>query len=756
MRNKLFFFIWVILSAAAAALLVNFYKAEILGIAVPFLAAGDMDIAMADNVVAIKSAIFIFLLLVLPFVNMKIFGRKDYAAKQKAVYSAVCFLTVVLFYIAAAVCLQAEPVISSALIRLDGQIGNVYAVFNYHMNVVLAIPLAIQLFGLALLFNLQASKIKSDFQVARRNAIFALITSIIALGFHIPLFILTLIYLPVYIAFMLGYFAALQINVLQEKIAEKRRNAEHKIVQHAVRGKIKVLSAAAAEREVAVNAETTFADLLDSDTKENVKYMLFGGECGIIIDRLRFAQRVSTLQVSESTVRLYTNSDCPIKTVAELYDALYKNHGEIGVLKNLKSIFMDLASGKSKMSFKELQAYIIQESRNADTQSRKLILQPAESLLHCYAEEVEDHCDFAKCSVNSCFSSNEAADGIDWHSVVSMLRLARIEEALQIGRMNSPLFLSSCYIENTNEAAEVVKLLNKLGKPTAKTKYKNLPQITENAKKIAVIGGGIAGINAAFMLRKKGYKVVIFEKNDVLGGSLKLYPDCILPQEAMFSDIESFLDIGIEVRYNSELGKTFSIGDIEAEFDMILLAIGAEKTKISNVIGIENAVPAAEFLLNKNFDAVQGKVIAIIGNNANAVLCSRVCGKSQPQKIYVLCKEDFAHSFAAVPESCEVISSSQVKEIIKKEQTFDIVLQDETLLEVDLVIYSCNHYVDTVLLAQNGIAVGGKTAKFDRHSFRTEKNNVFVCGACTDLNISLQDTVQTVKAAVESMISDLN
>ena len=94
--------------------------------------------------------------------------------------------------------------------------------------------------------------------------------------------------------------------------------------------------------------------------------------------------------------------------------------------------------------------------------------------------------------------------------------------------------------------------------------------------KIAIIGGGPAGIMAAFELRKMGYRPVIFEKRDRLGGAVSWgIADIRLNKKTMHEEIDSVINAGIEVRYNYSLGENFSLDQIWREdFAACLLATG--------------------------------------------------------------------------------------------------------------------------------------------------------------------------------------
>ena len=94
--------------------------------------------------------------------------------------------------------------------------------------------------------------------------------------------------------------------------------------------------------------------------------------------------------------------------------------------------------------------------------------------------------------------------------------------------------------------------------------------------RIAIIGGGPAGIMAAFELRRAGYRPVIFEKRDRLGGAMSWgIPDFRLDKERLHEEIDRLTDTGVEIRYNHVIGENYSLQQIWDEgFAAVLFAMG--------------------------------------------------------------------------------------------------------------------------------------------------------------------------------------
>jgi heterodisulfide reductase subunit A-like polyferredoxin len=98
----------------------------------------------------------------------------------------------------------------------------------------------------------------------------------------------------------------------------------------------------------------------------------------------------------------------------------------------------------------------------------------------------------------------------------------------------------------------------------------------ERPQKVAIVGGGPAGLTAAFDLRRMGYSVTLFESQDELGGLLTHgFPSYRLPREVVKKDLAVIEKMGVEVRLHTEVGKNVSFEEIQKTYDAIFLAVGS-------------------------------------------------------------------------------------------------------------------------------------------------------------------------------------
>jgi len=157
----------------------------------------------------------------------------------------------------------------------------------------------------------------------------------------------------------------------------------------------------------------------------------------------------------------------------------------------------------------------------------------------------------------------------------------------------------------------------------------NIPREKPTGKRIAVIGGGPAGLTAAFFLTKKGHDVTIFEAASKLGGALRYgFPEYKIPKDVLDYEINTILKMGISIRLSQKWGKDFTIQDLKGQgFDAIFIGIGACVDESLEIPCSEkpHVYPAMKFLrlINEGRDVEFGNSAAVIGGNNIAMEVAR-------------------------------------------------------------------------------------------------------------------------------------
>ncbi len=162
-----------------------------------------------------------------------------------------------------------------------------------------------------------------------------------------------------------------------------------------------------------------------------------------------------------------------------------------------------------------------------------------------------------------------------------------------------------------------------------------VPQV-KTGKKVAVIGGGPAGLSAADLLNQMGHSVTVFEKDEAAGGLLRFgIPDFKLNKKVIDRRIEIFEQEGIEFKYNTYVGFDIKGEKILKDYDAVVLAIGAMKPRDLPVEGreLKGVHFAMEFLTQQNrvnrgnkLDGIEridakGKNVLVIGGGDTGSDC---------------------------------------------------------------------------------------------------------------------------------------
>lgn len=172
-------------------------------------------------------------------------------------------------------------------------------------------------------------------------------------------------------------------------------------------------------------------------------------------------------------------------------------------------------------------------------------------------------------------------------------------------------------------------------------------------KKIAIIGGGPSGITAAAFLLKKGYSVTIYEKYNYLGGLLiHGIPEFRLPKDIVKQTIQKIIDLGLEVKYNQELGKNLFLEQLEEKYDAIFLAFGANITAKMGIKGeeLKGVYAGNQLLEQQNHPNYSNKNVAVIGGGNVAIDCARTIKRLGAQAVKVIYRRSEEQMLAEVKE----------------------------------------------------------------------------------------------------------
>lgn len=278
-------------------------------------------------------------------------------------------------------------------------------------------------------------------------------------------------------------------------------------------------------------------------------------------------------------------------------------------------------------------------------------------------------------------------------------------------------------------------------------------------KKIAIIGAGPAGAQAAIDLRKQGHAVTIFDKLNVVGGMMRIgIPEYRLPRDIIDFEYSYLTKLGVDIKLGVEIGKDIAFSVLTDNYDAVLLAHGAHKGNIIPIPGSKSngVFPATEYLkeisLTRQFPKA-GPRIMVIGGGDVAMDCARSSWRIGAQEVYQCSLEDFENLPASqeeIHESLEEgvifnagwgpieilekdghvvgIKIQKIKSILDEQGKFNPQYEGEPrIIEVDTVVMATGQLVEDVTGGVLSQTRGGRY-DVDKDTLATQHSKVFVAG----------------------------
>ncbi|MFO7991054.1 MAG: FAD-dependent oxidoreductase [Thermoplasmata archaeon] len=287
------------------------------------------------------------------------------------------------------------------------------------------------------------------------------------------------------------------------------------------------------------------------------------------------------------------------------------------------------------------------------------------------------------------------------------------------------------------------------------------PEIPEGSgKRVAVVGGGPAGLTAAYFLRLKGHSVTIYDMMPKLGGMMRYgIPNYRLPKDMLDKEIQWIIDLGVGVETEVELGKDITLQELREENDAVFMATGAWESWCIPIEGedLPGVMSGIDFLI----DVAQGKEVEIgdkvvvvgCGNTAMDVArTARRMGKdvtiayrrtaeqapANEAELEEAEEEGIKFNFLRNPEKICGCSENGIKsvtcacmELGEKDasgRARPVKIPGETMeLEAESVIMAIGQQPDLDMLKEQGLEPGKYTLESNA-KFQTNYEDVFTAG----------------------------
>ena len=266
---------------------------------------------------------------------------------------------------------------------------------------------------------------------------------------------------------------------------------------------------------------------------------------------------------------------------------------------------------------------------------------------------------------------------VDIPGYISLVEAGRYADAVKVIRKNNPLPLvcglvcehpceMHCRRGMVDDPMNILALKRFAVEHSDLNDYK--PTVADSTgKRIAVIGGGPAGLSCAYYLTVMGHKVTIFEQRHHLGGMLRYgIPSYRLPRERLQAEIDWILSAGIDVELDHSVNGE-ELARLRDEFDAVYLAIGAHSDKKlglpgEEAPGVESAVKMLRAIGDDELPDLSGQRVCVIGGGNVAMDVARSAVRCGAEKVSIVYRRRICDMTAqdaeiagAQAEGCEVL-----------------------------------------------------------------------------------------------------
>ena len=260
--------------------------------------------------------------------------------------------------------------------------------------------------------------------------------------------------------------------------------------------------------------------------------------------------------------------------------------------------------------------------------------------------------------------------GTDIQGFISLITDGKYEEALKVVKRTNPLPMvigrvcpgfceTTCRRGLLDSAIAVNALERFVGDYDQSRGAPYCPEVKPSTgHKVAIIGGGPAGLSAAYYLAIEGHEVAIFDAKPQLGGMLRYgIPEYRLPKSVLDKEIATITPLCSEVNSGVALGRDFSIEDLKNRgYEAVFVGIGAQQDQRTGVEGdnLSGVLSGTDFLadsaLGKRIPV--GQAVVVVGGGNTAVDAARTAMRLGAEKVTILYRRS-REEMPAIPEEVE-------------------------------------------------------------------------------------------------------
>ena len=391
--------------------------------------------------------------------------------------------------------------------------------------------------------------------------------------------------------------------------------------------------------------------------------------------------------------------------------------------------------------------------------------------------------------------------GTDCQGYVKLIAQGKFKEAVELVKDKVPLPASigrvcphpcetACRRKMVEEPISIAFLKSFAADEDLKSGDKFMPEIAESTgKSVGIIGGGPAGLTAAYFLAVKGHKVTVYDAMPEMGGMLRYgIPQYRLPKEVLDMEIASIAELGVDMKNNVRIGADVTFDEIKNAHDATLVAIGAWKSSSMRIPGedLEGVYGGIDFLRSVALKkpVKLGKKVAVIGGGNTAMDACRSAVRLGAEEVYVI----YRRTRAEMPAEKVEIDEAEEEGVIYKflNNPVEIIGEDGKVKAVKLQVMELGEpdaggrrspvpvegKFETIELDNVIMAIGQKinikgfetleltdrgNISADTKTFRTSLDGVFAVGDATNRGASIAiEAIGEAQKASEVIDSYLN
>ncbi|TVQ96065.1 MAG: NADH-quinone oxidoreductase subunit NuoF [Spirochaetaceae bacterium] len=323
---------------------------------------------------------------------------------------------------------------------------------------------------------------------------------------------------------------------------------------------------------------------------------------------------------------------------------------------------------------------------------------PVLSTIRYFRHEYEAHIRERHCEAGVCPSlvrapcQSACPAGVDVPGFVSLVGEERYAEALKLHRERNPFAAvcarvcfhtceDKCRRTSLDDSVAIRGIKRFMVDQEVVIQHPRVVESEENEKRrIAIVGGGPAGLSCGYFLARLGYRPVVLEAEQRPGGMLvQTIPAYRLPRETLAREIRMIEQLGVTIKTDTALGRDFTLEQLRDEgYEAVFLGVGAPSGMALGIDGedAEGVVEANDFLRRYNIrgSVPVGKQVVVVGGGNAAIDAARTALRLGSEKVTVVYRRTqeqmpaYAEEIeAALAEGVELRCLTQPLEVVSND-----------------------------------------------------------------------------------------